>query len=127
MKPVVNNLKLRYSYGLIGNDQIGSAYDRFFYLSELNMDDGGRAAVFGTEYSTRYNGITINRYANPSITWEKSYKQNYALELGLWNELSLIAEYFTEKRTNILMDRSSIPSTRLDGNSRKRGRRSGKE
>lgn len=111
MKPVVNNLKLRYSYGLIGNDQIGSAYDRFFYLSELNMDDGGRAAVFGTEYSTRYNGITINRYANPSITWEKSYKQNYALELGLWNELSLIAEYFTEKRTNILMDRSSIPST----------------
>jgi TonB-linked SusC/RagA family outer membrane protein len=111
MKPVVNNLKLRYSYGLIGNDQIGSAYDRFFYLSELNMDDGGRAATFGTEYNTRYNGITINRYANPYITWEKSYKQNYALELGLWNELSLIAEYFTEKRTNILMDRSSIPST----------------
>ena len=111
MKPVVNNLKLRYSYGLIGNDQIGSARDRFFYLSELNMDDGGRAATFGTEYNTRYNGITINRYANPYITWEKSYKQNYALELGLWNELSLIAEYFTEKRTNILMDRSSIPST----------------
>ncbi len=111
MKPVVNNLKLRYSYGLIGNDQIGDAYDRFFYLSEVNMNDGGRAATFGQEYNTRYNGITINRYANPYITWEKSYKQNFALELGLWNELSLIAEYFTEKRTNILMTRSSIPST----------------
>ncbi len=111
IKPVVSNLKLRYSYGLIGNDQIGSAYDRFFYLSEVNMNDGGRAAVFGQEYNTRYNGITINRYANPYISWEKSYKQNFALELGLWNQLSLIAEYFTEKRTNILMTRSSIPST----------------
>lgn len=111
IKPVVNNLKLRYSYGLIGNDQIGTAYDRFFYLSEVNMDDSGRAAVFGEEYNTRYNGITINRYANPYISWEKSYKQNFALEIGLWTELNIIAEYFTEKRDNILMTRSSIPNT----------------
>jgi len=111
IKPVVNNLKLRYSYGLIGNDQIGSAYDRFFYLSEVNMNDGGRGATFGQEYNRRYNGISINRYANPYISWEKSYKQNFALELGLWNELSIIAEYFTEKRDNILMTRASIPNT----------------
>lgn len=111
IKPVVNNLKLRYSYGLIGNDQIGTAYDRFFYLSEVNMEDGGRAATFGTEYNTRYNGITINRYANPFISWEKSYKQNFALELGLFDQLSVIAEYFTERRDNILMTRSSIPNT----------------
>lgn len=111
IKPVVNNLKLRYSYGLIGNDQIGTAIDRFFYLSEVNMDDPGRRAVFGQEYNTYYNGITINRYANPYISWEKSYKQNFALELGLWNDLSVVAEYFTEKRDNILMTRSSIPST----------------
>lgn len=111
IKPVVNNLKLRYSYGLIGNDQIGDAYDRFFYLSEVNMEDGGRGATFGTEYNTRYNGISINRYANPYISWEKSYKQNFALELGLFDQLSVIAEYFTEKRDNILMTRSSIPNT----------------
>ncbi|RNC63392.1 TonB-dependent receptor [Proteiniphilum sp. X52] len=111
IKPVVNTLKLRYSYGLIGNDQIGTAYDRFFYLSEVNMNDAGRGAVFGQEYNTRYNGITIDRYANPNISWEKSYKQNFAIELGLWNELSIIAEYFTEKRDNILMSRSSIPNT----------------
>lgn len=111
IKPVVNNLKLRYSYGLIGNDQIGDANDRFFYLSEVNMNNSGRGATFGQEYNTWYNGISINRYANPYITWEKSYKQNFALELGLWKELSIIAEYFTEKRDNILMTRSSIPST----------------
>jgi TonB-linked SusC/RagA family outer membrane protein len=111
IKPIVNNLKFRYSYGLIGNDQIGSAYDRFFYLSEVNMDDGGRGAVFGQEYNTRYNGISILRYSNPYISWEKSYKQNFALEIGMWDELSVIAEYFTEKRANILMSRASIPNT----------------
>lgn len=110
-KDIVNNLKLRYSYGLIGNDQIGSAADRFFYLSEVNMDDPARGAIFGQEYNRRYNGITINRYANPYISWEKSYKQNFALELGLWNELNIVAEYFTEKRQNILMTRASIPNT----------------
>lgn len=109
LKSVVNNLKLRYSYGLIGNDQIGTAYDRFFYLSEVNMNYG--SVVFGQEYNTSYSGIRVNRYANPYISWEKSYKQNYALELGLWNQLSIIAEYFTEKRDNILMTRSSIPNT----------------
>jgi TonB-linked SusC/RagA family outer membrane protein len=111
MKPVVNKLKLRYSYGLIGNDQIGSALDRFFYLSEVNMNDEGRAAVFGQEYNRRYSGITINRYANPYISWEESYKQNFALELGIKDDLNLVAEYFTEKRKNILMTRSSIPNT----------------
>jgi len=111
LQPIVSNLKLRYTYGLIGNDQIGTANDRFFYLSEVNMDDAGRRAVFGQEYNTAYNGITINRYANPYISWEKSYKQNFALELGLWNELNIITEYFTERRNNILMTRSSIPNT----------------
>jgi len=111
IEPVVNNLKLRYTYGLIGNDQIGRAEDRFFYLSEVNMNNAGRRAIFGSEYNTIYNGITISRYANPYISWEKSYKQNFAIELGLWNELSVIAEYFTEKRDNILMTRASIPNT----------------
>jgi TonB-linked SusC/RagA family outer membrane protein len=109
LKPIVNNLKLRYSYGLIGNDQIGWAEDRFFYLSEMNMN--GPVMVFGQDFNVRYNSIIVNRYANPNISWEKSYKQNLALEVGLWNKLTMIAEYFTEKRTNILMDRVSIPNT----------------
>jgi TonB-linked SusC/RagA family outer membrane protein len=111
IKPVVNNLKLRYSYGIIGNDQIGDANDRFFYLSRMDMNNEGRSALFGLDYNTRHNGIRVNQYANPYISWETSTKQNFALELGLWNKLSLIAEYFTEYRSNILMDRSSIPNT----------------
>jgi len=110
-KNIVSNLKLRYSYGLIGNDQIGSADDRFFYLSEVNMNNTGRRSYFGQDYNVFYDGIVINRYANPKISWETSTKQNIALELGLWNKLNIIAEYFTEYRNNILMDRANIPTT----------------
>ena len=111
IKPIVSNLKLRYSYGLIGNDMIGNRNDRFFYLSEMNMDDGIRRAFFGTTYSQVYNGISVIRYSNPKISWETATKQNLALELGLYNKLSLIAEYYMEHRDNILMSRAYIPST----------------
>ncbi len=109
IKPVVSNLKLRYSYGLVGNDQIGSASDRFFYLSNVNMNYGG--AQFGEYSNTGGSGIGVTRYANDNITWETSYKHNYAAEIGLFDKLNIIAEYFTEHRTNILMNRAYIPST----------------
>lgn len=111
LKPVINNLKLRYSYGLVGNDQIGDSNDRFFYLSQVNMNDGDRGAYFGENVDKGGAGIRINRYASDAITWETSTKQNYALELGLWDKLNVIAEYFTERRRDILMTRSAIPST----------------
>ncbi|MDR2038043.1 MAG: TonB-dependent receptor [Bacteroidales bacterium] len=111
IKSVVSNLKLRYSYGLVGNDQIGSTTDRFYYLSEMNMNDGNRWMQFGRDLNFRQNGISVIRYANEDITWETSAKQNYAIEIGLWNKLTLIAEYFKEHRYNILMTRSSIPLT----------------
>jgi TonB-linked SusC/RagA family outer membrane protein len=111
VKPVVSNLKLRYSYGLVGNDQIGSASDRFFYLSEMNMQNGGRGATFGRDLGEYKNGMSVTRYANENITWETSTKQNIAVELGLWEKLTVIAEYFTDRRDNILMTRASIPQT----------------
>jgi TonB-linked SusC/RagA family outer membrane protein len=111
LKPVVDNLKLRYSYGLIGNDQIGSSSDRFFYLSQVNMSDAGTAAIFGENMDKGGNGIVISRYASDAITWETSTDSNYAVEIGLWNKLDIIAEYFTKDRRNILMTRAAIPET----------------
>jgi TonB-linked SusC/RagA family outer membrane protein len=112
LKPVVTNLKLRYSYGLVGNDQIGSASDRFYYLSEVNMNDSNKGATFGERGGGgALNGISISRYANSDITWEIATKQNFAAEISLWDKLNIIAEYFTEDRRNILMERASIPNT----------------
>lgn len=108
---VVSNLKLRYSYGLVGNDNIGSSSNRFYYLSEMSMNNSGLGASFGETRNVSYNGIGVVRYANEAITWEKSYKSNYALELGLFKKLDIIAEYFTEHRTDIFMQRTDIPNT----------------
>jgi TonB-linked SusC/RagA family outer membrane protein len=113
-KKTVTKLKLKGTYGLVGNDAIGSADDRFFYLSNVTMNDASRAAAFGTygNYGTGVlSGVSIQRYANEDITWETAAKTNIGLELGLFNKLEIQADYFTEYRTNILMDRASIPTT----------------
>ena len=94
----VHNLKLRASYGLVGNDNIGSSSNRFYYLSEMAMNSTARKSFFGENKGVTYNGITVNRYANEAITWETSYKANYAVELGLFKKIDVIAEFFTEHR-----------------------------
>ena len=111
LKNTVNNLKLRYSYGLVGNDNIGSSTNRFYYLSEMNMTSSSHAAYFGSTRNVSYSGIDVLRYANDAITWEKSYKSNVAVELGLFKKLDIIAEYYTEHRTDIFMTRADIPNT----------------
>ncbi|HAZ02062.1 MAG: SusC/RagA family TonB-linked outer membrane protein [Bacteroidetes bacterium GWF2_42_66] len=108
-KAVVNKFRLRSSYGLVGNDAIGSAEDRFFYLSNVDMNATG--ASFGTDNMYSRSGVSISRYANEDITWETSKKFNVALELGLFNKLEIQAEYFNEYRTNILMTRADIPKS----------------
>ena len=110
LKPVVSNLKLRATYGLTGNDDIGSAQDRFLYLSEVNMNDDGRGAVFGTDNRYGRPGISISRYSNTSITWEKSRKTNIGLEAGLFNHWDLTADIYKEVRSNILMGRAATPA-----------------
>jgi TonB-linked SusC/RagA family outer membrane protein len=75
------------------------------------LNDGERGATFGETLNKGGSGVRINRYASDDITWEISTKQNYAVELGLWNKVNIIAEYFTEYRRNILMTRSAIPAT----------------
>jgi TonB-linked SusC/RagA family outer membrane protein len=107
--PTVSKLKLRGNYGMTGNDRIGSADDRFFYLSEVRIG-AGPGASFGTDAGYTRPGVTVDRYENYDITWETAMNSTFGVELGLWNKVEIIAEYFTERRKNILMDRT-LPST----------------
>jgi TonB-linked SusC/RagA family outer membrane protein len=113
LKTAIPKLKLRGTYGLVGNDAIGDENDRFFYLSEMNMSDGGRGYNVGDRfnYGPSGTGVRVLRYENKDITWETSYKTNLGFELNLFGDLEIQADYFTEQRKNILMTRSSIPST----------------
>ncbi|WP_298715292.1 TonB-dependent receptor [Chitinophaga sp.] len=110
-KNTVTLLKFRGTYGLVGNDAIGDERDRFFYLSNVNMNDGGRGAVFGTNNGYSRTGVSVSRYANTAITWERARKTNVGFEMGLFGKLTVEADFFHEHRSNILMSRSSIPPT----------------
>lgn len=111
LKKVVDKFKLKATYGLVGNDQIGSEQDRFFYLSQVDPNTSSYGYSFGTDNGYSKNGVSISRYADPFITWETAYKQNYGIEIGLFNALELQVDYFRENRDHILQQRSFIPST----------------
>ena len=106
--PTFSKLKLKATYGLVGNDAIGSDSDRFFYLSNVNLNDGNRGFKWGADGGYSRNGVSISRYANDKITWETATKTNLGVEVGLFDKIDIEADFFTEYRTNILMDRLSF-------------------
>ncbi|MDD7887727.1 TonB-dependent receptor [Flavivirga sp. 57AJ16] len=110
LKPTISYLKARLTYGEVGNDAIGDINDRFFYLSRVNVDNGGRGYTFGTDLDYFRPGVSIDRYENSLITWELAKKTNLGLELNLFNDkVKILADVFSEQRENILMDRAYIP------------------
>lgn len=110
LKPTISSLKLRASYGLVGNDEIGAPSDRFFYLSEVNMNDGGRGSHFGFDNQYSQSGVSVSRYPNSDVTWEVATKTNLGFDLELFNNIQVVADFYKQKRRNILMNRSYLPT-----------------
>ncbi|MEN6456136.1 MAG: TonB-dependent receptor [Prolixibacteraceae bacterium] len=111
LQKVITKLKLKATYGLVGNDAIGSSADRFFYLSEVNLNNSSKGFTFGEDFAYTVNGVSISRYENDKISWETARKMNLGMELGLFDDLEIQADYYTEYRTNILMSRQYIPAS----------------
>ncbi|WMI65706.1 TonB-dependent receptor [Aestuariibaculum sp. YM273] len=111
LRDVVSDFKLRFTYGLVGNDAIGDTGDRFFYLSNVNLNDGRYGSTFGEQYGYSRPGVFTSRYSNPNIGWEKSKQTNVGFDLELFNSLNVIVDIFKQNRTNILQARSNIGST----------------
>lgn len=111
LQDVVTNLKFRATYGLVGNDQIGRDEDRFFFLSQVNLNDASRGAIFGERFGYGRPGVSTSRYANNNVTWELSKQLNYGMDLTLFNALTVTLDGYLNKRSNILMTRADIPST----------------
>ncbi len=106
---IISNMKLRFSWGRVGNDVLDGRGGRFFYLSSYNR--GGGSYTFGTDFLNYYPGYSISSYANADISWEVSTKYNYGLELGLLkNEaIKIQADYFIDERNNIYEVRNNYP------------------
>lgn len=105
----VTLLKIRGSYGMTGNDQIGSQAnaDRFGYLTIYNTGAGG--VSFGSTGNPVYhNGIAATVFGTQGLTWEKSAKADIGIEAGFLNKFNLVVDLFHDRRTAILVPRSSI-------------------
>ncbi|MCG6189755.1 SusC/RagA family TonB-linked outer membrane protein [Maribellus maritimus] len=95
MKSVENlsNLKLRFSYGVSGNNQIGN-YATIGLLSSSDYVDG----------DSKISGLRPSSLSNDDLTWEKSHQIDLGLDLGLFDDrISLIADVYKNKKTDLLL------------------------
>ena len=125
---ILTFVKLRASYGLVGNDQIGGK--RYLYLPgtySINMGPGSFTSTtssgslqsnyyqFGTStgaYNTIYYGSAEGALGNSKVTWEKSEKMSAGIELKfLSDRLYFTGDWFSEKRRDILTTLGVIPVT----------------
>ena len=123
---VISFLKLRASWGLVGNDKIGGS--RFMYMSdpynvnqtalwERGFRDSNSdyavayAYLFGVENGTATKGAYEASKNNPEVTWEKAFKQDYGFDMNFFDDrLRMVFDYYKEHRTNILAIDRRIPS-----------------
>ena len=110
LRKTIDFLKIRASYGTLGNDNTGGV--AFPYYSRYELYSGGNASnylpnnrgdyAFGSNVT---KGLVPGAVANELATWERATKFNIALDIDLWNSLSFSIDYFTENRSHILLQR----------------------
>ena len=104
----IDHLKVRASYGLVGNDIYSSA--RFFYLPDAYSPYSGGYS-FGHTITQQQPIATEMRLGNPLVTWEKAQKQNIGIDFTILKQrLTGSFDYFTEKRRDILTSYNVIPA-----------------
>jgi TonB-linked SusC/RagA family outer membrane protein len=102
----INNLKVRYSIGVVGNDRVNG--QQWGYITTWNQggpfaddDDNGR---FGLNRANSYLKYNEGSPGNPFLRWEKSTKQNIGVEFGFLKGLiSGSVDVFNEDRNDILV------------------------
>tara|TARA_R110002020_G_scaffold117986_1_gene269614 strand:+ start:1473 stop:3701 length:2229 start_codon:yes stop_codon:yes gene_type:complete len=98
----ISNLKLRTSYGVTGNSEIPP-------YSSLSLLSSNYKAIWD---GNPIGGTGLNRLANPDLKWEKTAQYDVGLELGLFNNrISLEADYYYRKTTDMLLDAPVPQST----------------
>ncbi|MCC4213631.1 SusC/RagA family TonB-linked outer membrane protein [Leeuwenhoekiella parthenopeia] len=104
----INNLKLRASYGQIGDDNIGA---RFLYLTAWGYGGRSRLGVTGEQAEeSPYVWYYEDSVGNPEVSWESVKKTNIGLDYGFFNNaISGSIDYFSDDRVDVLIRDRAIP------------------
>jgi TonB-linked SusC/RagA family outer membrane protein len=105
----VDNLKIRASYGALGNDNVNG----FQYFDNYVLVGNGFVAQSpGATSSTIQPGVNLVKLANPNITWEVAKKLDIGFNAVIFKDFSIEAIYFQQKRSDILTTRNaSLPGS----------------
>ncbi|WP_316821661.1 TonB-dependent receptor [Pedobacter gandavensis] len=108
LKNTINELKIRASYGKLGNQEIGNYSTQNIVSSGINYVQGGQWWM---------GNITGNSWVAPrNLTWEESKTTNFGLDGSLFNgKLSFTAEYYVRETDDILLNIEMPGSTGVDG------------
>lgn len=93
---LVNFLKIRGGYGVVGNDNIGN----HMYLATIGS---GRNYAFGTG-GALYNGFSPNAPSNPDLQWEETAQTNIGFEATLLQDFSLTFDWYKKVTDGLLMN-----------------------
>jgi len=94
---IINNLKLRLGWGLVGNQSIYS--ENAWY------------AVYSPVTTTYGTGLYPSNTPNPNLKWESTTSTNIGMDLGLFkNRIEIIFDWFNRKTNNLLLQAISLPN-----------------
>lgn len=122
----MNMFKVRFSYGEVGNDNVGDNRFPFLYTLSDQYKDGDETKYYpgynwAENGSTRqFNGMKYTGLASEYVTWEIATKKDLGIDMALFNDkFTASVDYFDEKRTGIFMERKFLSGMiGLDSNPR---------
>ncbi|PKA99624.1 TonB-linked SusC/RagA family outer membrane protein [Flavobacteriaceae bacterium MAR_2009_75] len=93
---VLDNLKIRGSYGFLGNDRINANAANSVLQNDLRY-------IIGSNQQELIGVAPTGRFANPNLQWEKQFQTNIGIDLGLFNKFTLTADYFIKTSEDLLL------------------------
>lgn len=104
VKPYINELKLRGSWGKLGNQNIGSSY--YPFIETLNL---GSTAMGGNIHQM----VTLSTMANPNLRWETTTMSGFGLDALFFNKLNLTFDWYDKMTEGILLKLNTSQLTGL--------------
>lgn len=99
VKNIMNNMKVRFSWGKNGNENIGN-----FGYAAFTSATGAYSAIFGKD-PVKYIGTRVGGLANPDLRWEESVQTDFGMDFGFFNNaLTFSFDYYVKTTKGMLME-----------------------
>ena len=103
---VLDFLKFRLSFGALQYDNLWNFSSRYLYADDIR--DMGGSGLIGSIFTNFL--VSEGALGNPDIKWEKSYQQNYGVDMTLFNSLSLSVDYWRTQQRGVLCQSDLTPA-----------------